>query len=423
MNVTTSSASRRGPNGDNSTRAAVARRSAPNPLLVSLLTFGFSCVDGAPENALVRMINHKFRTGVLFEGHWRLIGDGLKARMENSAITAGGAECHSAQSCKVYPPVETHMASESKTAILAAIAGNLAIAITKFITAAISGSSAMLAEAIHSMVDTGNGALLLLGVRKSKQLPDRTHPFGYGREIYFWSFVVAILIFALGGGMSIYEGLAHLHHPAKIEDPMLNYLVLGIAAVFEGVSWFFGWRAFRKTLGKQSVLQAVRDSKDPTNFMVIFEDSAALVGLVVAFGGVFLGHQLDNPYFDGAASIVIGVILGLIAIFLAYESKGLLIGEGVDPQTLDSIHSLASSDPAVEMVDHALTLYLGPEDVLLTLELKLKDGLEIEEVRDSLQRLTQRIQNKYPKIKRVFFESTSLSKERHKAMQTDQSQP
>src|SRR5262245_10108133 len=192
------------------------------------------------------------------------------------------------------------MASESRTAVIAAIAGNLAIAITKLIAAAVSGSSAMTAEAIHSLVDTGNGSLLLLGLHRSRKMPDLAHPMGYGRELYFWAFIVAILIFALGGGMSIYEGIIHLIHPIPIEDPLMNYIVLGLAAVFEGVSWIFGWRAFRRAKGRKGILEAVRESKDPTTYMVVFEDSAALLGLVIAFAGVFLGHHLNNPYYDGA---------------------------------------------------------------------------------------------------------------------------
>src|SRR5436305_3633306 len=222
------------------------------------------------------------------------------------------------------------MASESKVAIFAAIAGNVAIAVTKFIAAFFTGSSAMLSEGIHSLVDTGNGWLLLLGLRKSRKPPDMEHPFGHGKELYFWSLIVAITIFAVGGGVSLYEGISHLMHPQMPENPLWNYLVLGFAFIFEGISWLFGWKAFRKAKGKRGILQAIHMSKDPSAFIVVFEDSGALLGLVIAFCGVFFGRQLDNPYLDGIASIVIGLMLGLMSTFLAYESKGLLIGEDVE---------------------------------------------------------------------------------------------
>src|SRR4030095_15751447 len=227
------------------------------------------------------------------------------------------------------------MTEESKVAVFAAIAGNLAIAATKLVAAFFSGSSAMLSEGIHSIVDTGNGLLLLVGLRKSRKPADSRHPFGHGKELYFWPLVVAIMIFALGGGMSVYEGVTHLMHPTHA-DPTWNYVVLGIAFVFESISSVFAFKAFRGELKGQSPLAAIRASKDPTSFTVLFEDTAALLGLVVAFLGIFLGSVLHNPYFDGIASIVIGLILAVVAGFLAYETKGLLIGEGVNPETLDS---------------------------------------------------------------------------------------
>ncbi|MFN7949669.1 MAG: cation diffusion facilitator family transporter [Blastocatellia bacterium] len=313
------------------------------------------------------------------------------------------------------------MATESRTAIYAAMFGNLAIAVTKFAAAFFSGSSAMTAEAIHSLVDTGNEVLLLYGLRQSRQLPDQAHPFGYGREIYFWSFVVAVLIFALGGGMSVYEGITHLIHPHPVEDARMNFIVLGLAAVFEGISWYYGWRAFRTVKGRQTILEAAHTSKDPTSFLVVFEDSAALLGLLIAFVGVWLGQQFDRPYFDGAASITIGLVLSLMAVFLAWESKGLLIGEGVDRATRERILSLAASDQAVERVDHALTMYLGPHDILLTLEVRFRDNLTSEQIRTAVQRLAQRIREEYPDIHRIFFESTALAEKRHEWLQSDQS--
>jgi cation diffusion facilitator family transporter len=301
------------------------------------------------------------------------------------------------------------MASESKTAIVAAIAGNLAIAVTKFIAGAFTGSSAMLSEGIHSVVDTGNGALLLLGVRNSKRPPDATHPFGHGGEIYFWSLVVAILIFALGGGMSVYEGVTHIRHPNLIGDPTWNYVVLALAILFESISFYFAIKAFRKEQGRQGVWQTIRGSKDPTTFTILFEDTAALLGLVVALIGIFLGHQLNNPYLDGAASITIGVILGIVAAFLAYESKGLLIGEGVNPQTLESIRAIAITDPAVAEIRNALTMHFGPHDVLLTLDIRFEKELTAAEIAAAIEELEKKIQVRHPDIKHVFIEAKSLT--------------
>jgi cation diffusion facilitator family transporter len=300
------------------------------------------------------------------------------------------------------------MASESRIAIYAAILGNIAIAFTKFIAAYFSGSSVMLSEGIHSLVDTGNGGLLLLGLHTSRKPPDLTHPFGHGKELYFWSLIVAITIFALGGGLSIYEGVTHLGQPEPLHDPFWNYVVLASAFVFESISWIFGWRAFRKVKAKQSILEAIHKSKDPTTFMVVFEDSGALLGLAIAFGGVFLGQQLHNPYLDGAASIVIGLMLSSMSLFLAYESKGLLIGEGVDAETLRRLRTVVSADPAVEQVNRHLTMYFGPQEVMLVLELKFRDELSAKEIRRAVARVQNTVQKEYPEITRIFFGSESL---------------
>src|SRR5258705_10492732 len=193
--------------------------------------------------------------------------------------------------------------SESTTAIVAAIVGNLAIAAIKFVAAAFTGSSAMISEAIHSLVDTGNGGLMVLGLHKSREPPDKDHSFGHGRELYFWTLIVAILVFAVGGGMSTYEGITHLSHPTQPVNAAWSYTVLGLAFVFEGTSWFFGWKAFSVEKGRKGVLQTIHESKDPTSFSVLLEDSAALLGLIFAFLGIFLGRQLDLPYLAGAASM------------------------------------------------------------------------------------------------------------------------
>jgi cation diffusion facilitator family transporter len=299
------------------------------------------------------------------------------------------------------------MQTESRTAIFAAIAGNLAIAATKMMAAFFTGSSAMLSEGIHSLVDTGNGGLLLLGFRMSQKPPDANHPFGHGKELYFWSLVVAILIFALGGGMSVYEGVTHLSHP-QVQHSIWNYVVLGFAIVFESFSFYFAYKAFRAEMSGQGVFETIRSSKDPTTFTVLFEDTAALLGLIVAFLGIFLGHQLNNPYLDGVASIVIGAILAVVAGFLAYESKGLLIGEGVDPQTLASIRALARSDPAVAQVRKSLTMHFSPDDVLLTLDLGFKKHLTAEKIAAAVSRLEKNIRDQHPEIKHIFIEARSL---------------
>jgi cation diffusion facilitator family transporter len=303
------------------------------------------------------------------------------------------------------------MASESKVAIFAAIAGNIAIAVTKFVAVFFTGSSAMLSEGIHSLVDTGNGWLLLLGLHKSRKPPDLTHPFGHGKELYFWSLIVAITIFAVGGGVSLYEGVSHLMHPHPTENLIWSYLVLAFAFVFEGTSWLFGWKAFRKTKGKQGVLQAIHMSKDPSTFIVVFEDSGALLGLVIAFCGVFFGQQLNNPYLDAIASTLIGLMLGLMATFLAYESKGLLIGEGVERETLKNLRSVVERDMCIEKVSRLLTMYFGPHEVMLVLDVRFRPELSAAEVRKAVARLKRNIKEEHPDITRIFFAAESVSED------------
>jgi cation diffusion facilitator family transporter len=305
-----------------------------------------------------------------------------------------------------------HSASESKTAIAVAILGNIAIAVTKFVAAFMTGSSAMVSEGIHSFVDTGNGALMLLGLRQSQKPPDADHPFGYGKELYFWSLIVSFGIFAVGCGMSVYEGLTHLLHPEPIINPFWNYAVLGFAFLFEGISWLFGWRVFRMAKGRRGILQAIHESKDPSTFLVFLEDSAALVGLVIASVGIVLGRLWNNPYMDGLASVLIGLLLGVISIFLARESKGLLIGEGVDKETLNNIRQLVEADTDVDHVHRVLTMYFGPQEVLLTLEVKFRDELSAVGVREAVARLHKTVRREHPQINRVFFGSESLAHER-----------
>ena len=302
-------------------------------------------------------------------------------------------------------------ASDSKLAITAAILGNIGVAVTKFVAAAFTGSSAMISEGIHSIVDTGNGALLLLGLYKSRQPPDFDHPFGHGMELYFWSLIVAIAIFALGCGMSLYEGVIHLTNPEPLRNPFWNYVVLGCAFVFDGTSWLFGWKVFRKAKGKRGVIEALHKSKDPSTFMVFFEDSADVLGLAIAFLGIFIGHQLNNPYLDGVASITIGLVLGLMSFFLAYESKGLLIGEGVDCDTLRRIRTLVEKDPAVEHVSRLLTMHFGPHEVMLVLEVKFRDELSAVGVRGAIRRLQKSVRREHPDITRIFFASESVAQD------------
>jgi len=218
-------------------------------------------------------------------------------------------------------------ASSSRKVIYAALAGNTLIALTKFVSAAITGSSAMLSEGIHSLVDTGNQVLLLHGMRQAKKPADERFPFGHGKEVYFWSFVVAIMIFALGSGISIYEGVVHMRHPEPLHNPYINYIVLGLAMLFEGIAWFFALTEFSKAKGKWGFIEAVQRGKDPTMFVVLFEDSAAMLGLLVALAGIMLSQFTGILWFDGLASVIIGIILGSTAVWLAYETKGLLIGE------------------------------------------------------------------------------------------------
>jgi cation diffusion facilitator family transporter len=306
------------------------------------------------------------------------------------------------------------MSSESgerPITVYGAITANLVIAIAKFVAAFVTGSSAMLSEGIHSVVDTGNELLLLLGIRRSGRPADAMHPFGYGQELYFWSLIVAILLFGLGGGMSIYEGISHLQHPAEIRDPSWNYAVLAIAFVAEGASLTI---ALRKLLERrrsgETLWQTLRASKDPTVFTVVAEDSAALMGIGVAFLGVLLGHRLQNPYIDGAASVVIGLILASVAVFLVYETRDLLVGESAESEAVQSIYQLATADPDVISVARPLTMHFGPNEVLLNLDIEFRPELSAEEVTAAVDRLEANIRQKRPKVKRIFIEAESLKR-------------
>ncbi|MEO1447950.1 MAG: cation diffusion facilitator family transporter [Bacteroidota bacterium] len=301
------------------------------------------------------------------------------------------------------------MAGSAKGPIYAAIAANTAIAISKFIAAAISGSSAMLSEGIHSLVDTGNGLLLLLGIRKAKKKPDAEHPLGHGKEIYFWSLVVAVLIFAIGGGMSFYEGISHIQHPEPMGDPTMSYIVLVLAMVFEGAAMYLAVKSFNKTRKGRPFWRAIRTSKDPTGFAVIFEDGAALIGLVVALLGVYLGHTFQEPLYDGIASIVIGCILTSISIILAVESKALLIGESADPEVRQGISDIVIEAPEISRVNPPITMHFGPEEVLLALDVEFKDDQTADDIERVVQRLEAKIREQFPIVKRIFIEAKALS--------------
>lgn len=289
-------------------------------------------------------------------------------------------------------------------ALYGAIAANAAIAVTKFAAAAFTGSSAMLSEGIHSVVDTGNQLLLLLGLRKSRRPPDAEHPFGHSKELYFWSLVVAVVLFGVGGGMSLYEGIGHLQDPHPLEDPTWNYVTLAAALVFEGISWWIALRELRKGLPGVGVWRAVRTSKDPAIFVVLTEDTAALAGLLIAAGGIALGHATGNPAFDGLASVAIGVVLAGVAVFLVYESRNLLLGEAADPTTVASVRALAAADPAVARAGAPLTMHLGPHDVLVNLEATFRPDLPAAEVAAAAARIEAAVRAAHPEVRRVFVE-------------------
>ncbi|MGI9388389.1 MAG: cation diffusion facilitator family transporter, partial [Methyloligellaceae bacterium] len=292
----------------------------------------------------------------------------------------------------------------SKKVIYAALAGNSLIAVIKFAAAAFTGSSAMLSEAIHSVVDTGNQGLLLYGLKRASRPPDKVHPFGYGMELYFWSFVVAILIFAVGAGVSIYEGVQKLLHPHPISSPFVNYAVLAAAIAFEFVAWWIAYREFEKTRGGASILRAVRRSKDPTVFTVLFEDTAALLGLIVAGVGIAAASHLGWQWADGAASIGIGLILAATAALLAYETKGLLIGEAAHPELEIGIRKIVKREDVILHVNELKTMHLGPNDVLAALSLDFEDWLPAGKVEDAIFALEKAIKGQFPQITRLFIE-------------------
>jgi cation diffusion facilitator family transporter len=297
----------------------------------------------------------------------------------------------------------------SRKVIYAAILANLGIAAAKFIVAAITGSAAMLAEGIHSAVDTGNEFLLLVGERNSEKPPDKRHPFGYGKALYFWALLVALSVFSLGGGLSIYHGISALRHPEPLADPMWNYVVLGVSACFEGYSWNVSRKALntRRKAGT-SLWQTVHASKDASVFTVFIEDTAALLGLAIAAAGILLGHLFDNPYFDPAASVLIGLLLVGAAFALARETGALLVGEGIGTEATRRVCEILRDDPAIEDVGKLLSMQLGPDEVLLTAAVRFNRGMRIDEVEAAIERLEQAVTAAYPAIRHIYFESGAL---------------
>ena len=312
--------------------------------------------------------------------------------------------------------------ASSKSAVYAAIVGNFAIAVTKFAAASISGSSAMMAEGIHSLVDTGNGGLILLGLRRSKRPPDASHPFGYGKSLYFYTLIVAILIFGVGGGISIYEGILHILHPGDLQEvtytmlglsfsgQALNYTVLGLAILFEGAAWTTAYRSFTREREGKPLWTAIRESKDPSTFTVLFEDTAALAGLIVAFLGIYFGHVLEMPVLDGIASVTIGVILCGVASLLVFESKGLLVGESAAPEVTASIERIVEEDPDIEAVVRVMTMQMGPQTIILNLDLMFDSSLSAQAIERAIDRLEHVIRTEHEQVKYIFIEVESLTR-------------
>jgi cation diffusion facilitator family transporter len=287
--------------------------------------------------------------------------------------------------------------------LLGALAANLGIAVAKFIAAAITGSSSMLTEGVHSLVDSGNQLLLLYGQKRAKRPPDATRPFGYGRELYFWAFVVAILIFAVGAGVSIYEGYRHITEPEPLGDPVVNYVVLSIAMLLEGSSWTIAVREFNRTRGATGWWQSIHQSKDPAGFVVLFEDSAALIGLVVAGIGIGASQAFAEPRLDGYASILIGLILAAVAAVLARESKGLLIGERADPAVIAGIREMLATRPEITSVNHVRTVHTGPSNVFVAISADFDDGLTMGAGEELIEALEAELRATMPQLTSIYI--------------------
>ena len=290
-----------------------------------------------------------------------------------------------------------------RTPVIAALIGNLLIAVTKFVAAFITGSSSMLTEAVHSLVDTGNQLLMLYGQYRSRRPADDLHPFGYGRELYFWSFVVALLLFSGGAGVSIFEGVMHYRHPEPIESPLTNYIVLGLSALFEGGSWFVAARELKRTSRGASPIGALRQSKDPSVFVVLAEDSAALVGIAIAFAAISLALWTGNPAWDAAGSIAIGVLLAVVAVTLAIETKGLLIGERADPELIGAIDAAVRAEQGLCAVTDIRTVHLAPDQVVAIVGADFDDRLTTPKIEEHVRRIEQRVREQHETVTGIFI--------------------
>ncbi|MDQ6647773.1 MAG: cation diffusion facilitator family transporter [Pseudomonadota bacterium] len=293
--------------------------------------------------------------------------------------------------------------SGSRKVVYAALIGNLAVASAKFVAAAISGSSAMLSEGVHSLVDTTNEGLLLYGLHRAGKEPDRSHPFGYGRELYFWSFVVALLVLAVGAGISLYEGVTHILKPEAAGHLVTNLVVLGVAMLFEGTTWVISLREFRRQKGAMGYFEAFRKSKDPATFTVLLEDSAALAGLLIALVGLLAAHWLQMPVLDGIASVGIGLVLAVDAILLARETKGLLIGEPAAPELGDAVLAIAAADRDVRHANGILTVQMGPRQVVVALSLEFEDARTVPEIEDCIDRIERQAKGAHAEVTALFF--------------------
>jgi cation diffusion facilitator family transporter len=290
----------------------------------------------------------------------------------------------------------------STRTLVVALLANLGIAVSKFVAAAITGSSAMLTEGVHSVVDSTNQLLLMWGRHAAKRAPDKVHPFGYGRELYFWSFVVAVLVFALGAGVSVYEGIIHIAHPEEAVSPVIAYGVLLVAFLLEGWSTVEAFREFRAAKGRLSWFQAIRRSKDPPAFIVLLENGAAMAGIIAAAIGLALAQLTGDPFYDGAASVVIGFILGVTAFVLAFESKGLLIGEAADPELVQSLHDLACGKSGVVGVGDVLTVHSSPDQITVMMNVDFRDDVPAGEVERIVCDVEDEARKRWPQVRRLF---------------------
>jgi cation diffusion facilitator family transporter len=300
--------------------------------------------------------------------------------------------------------------STSTRVVCLALLGNLLVTGTKLVAAVLTGSASMLSEAVHSLVDSANEGLLLYGYRMAVRGPDRLHPLGHGRELYFWSFIVALMLFGIGAGVSVYEGVQHILTPKEIDHPSVNYIVLAFAFLFEGISWLAAFRQLRATRGNLSYWQAIHTSKDPPSFMVLFEDSAALVGIALAALGTFLSQRLGLPILDGVASVMIGLILAIVASILASESKSLLIGEQASPELVSEVIALALDEPGVVSANGAFTVHLAPDQIFVVLSVEFSDELRAPEIEFCVEAIESRVRGEHPEIVALFIRPQTREK-------------